>query len=417
MIDALTGANGAGYGSCVNEVPKRDFRVKTQVYTDTEIFEAEMQRIFERTWVYVGHESEIPEPGNFKTAAIGRIPVIVARSETGAIHVLLNACRHRGSVVCRESTGTARVFRCPYHNWVYGLDGTLLGMPGPPGYHAGFEAEIGGLVTAGRVAVHREMIFASMAADGESLDEFLGPVAKYIAYWFDQSPTGRIRLQAPTRAVYLGNWKLQLENTTDGWHAQYVHQSAFNTLKDFARREAMSVWVGTVHGFERGHGILVRPKRVRFPEGMQEAYMQQIEDAYGADYVRELYQTWHITLFPNVHLMESKVRVVQPVAVDKTIVYEYPVQFVGVGDEFNKALRHRLRSEGSIAAGFVNSDDVEIFSRVESGLRAGRWLEWLYFSRGMEDETVEASGERRSDPTHELPQRAIFREWARLMEA
>jgi len=417
MIDTLTAADDTGYGSCVQEDPRRDFRVSTRVYTERGIFEAEMRRIFERTWVYVGHESEIPQPGNFKTAALGRLPVIVARDESGKINVLLNACRHRGSVVCRETSGTARVFRCPYHNWVYGLDGKLVGMPGPPGYRAGFEDDIGGLVKAGSVAVYREMIFANMADDPEPLDAFLGPVTKYIDYWFDQSPTGRIRLQAPTRATYPANWKLQLENTTDGWHAQYVHQSAFNTLKDFGNRPVVSVWNGTVRGFNRGHGLLVRPKRVSFPAGMQEKYMEQIESAYGADRVRDLYQTWHITLFPNVHLMESKVRVVQPVSIDKTIVYEYPVQFVGASDELNATLRHRLRSEGSVAAGFVNSDDVEIFSRVESGLRAGHRLEWFYFSRGMETENIEASGERSSDPTHELPQRAIFREWVRLMEA
>src|SRR5699024_10180174 len=101
------------------------FRVHTDVYSDPKVFAVEMQRIFNRTWLYVGHESELPKPGNYKTAYLGLQPVIVSRGDDGQINVLYNRCRHRGAVVCREPKGFAHHFRCPYHGWIYGKDGHL----------------------------------------------------------------------------------------------------------------------------------------------------------------------------------------------------------------------------------------------------------------------------------------------------
>jgi phenylpropionate dioxygenase-like ring-hydroxylating dioxygenase large terminal subunit len=103
----------------------RDFRVHERVYTDPEIFDAEIDRIFGSTWVYVAHETEIPDRGDYKTTTIGRQPVIVVRDDSGRVRVFLNRCRHRGSIVCREEGGNARSFQCPYHGWIYANDGGL----------------------------------------------------------------------------------------------------------------------------------------------------------------------------------------------------------------------------------------------------------------------------------------------------
>ena len=124
----------------------------------------------------------------------------------------------------------------------------------------------------------------------------------------------------------------------------------------------------------------------------------------------------HITFFPNMHLMEYKIRVVHPVAVDKTIVYEYPIQLEGVPDEVNAAFVRRLVQEGSLHSGFVNSDDVEIFARVQSGTQASHWMPWLDLSRGLSQETIEPTGERLGGDTSEIPQRSLYRGWAKLMD-
>jgi phenylpropionate dioxygenase-like ring-hydroxylating dioxygenase large terminal subunit len=405
------------FGNRVVEIPGHDFRVRSDVYTDDAIFAAEMERIFESTWVYVGHESEIPNPGDFKVTAIGRVPVIVVRGESGDVNVLINACRHRGSVVCRQTRGTARTFICPYHNWAYGLDGRLLGIPDAGAYATDFQASIGGLATAGRVTVYRQLVFASISAEGESLEHHLGAVRPYVDLWADQSPSGRMRVQNPRPAVYPANWKFQLENTTDGWHANFVHGSAFRTVAEFRANQPLvdSMLAGQVHGFEHGHGILERSPRTRFAPEIEADYLDTLDRAHGREHAREAYHGWYITLFPNVHLMEFKIRVVQPVAVDRTIVYEFPLQYEGVSERVNRAISQRMNFEGSMSTSMIQTDDFEVFTRVQSGLKASRQVDWVVFSRGISSEEEESSGERIAPDSHETPQRSIYREWARLM--
>src|SRR6266567_269952 len=93
-----------------------------------------MERIFHRGWVFVGHESEIPGPGDFVTRTLGTQPVLMVRGSEGGVSVFLNRCAHRGTMVCPASQGNARTFACPYHGWTYGLGGELLGVPYPGGY-------------------------------------------------------------------------------------------------------------------------------------------------------------------------------------------------------------------------------------------------------------------------------------------
>lgn len=416
-MDSATLRNSRRYEGFIIDQPPDDFRVRTQIYCDPEIFADEMREIFEKTWVYVAHESELPNPGDYKVSAVGRLPVIVSRDKSGKIHVLLNACRHRGSVVCRREKGNTNEFVCPYHAWIYGSDGKLISTSSVRGgFREGFAERVGGLIALPRLAIYRGMIFASVAPAGESLDDYLGLARLYIDLWFDQSPSGRVRLLEPRRSYYRGNWKFQLENTTDGWHARYVHDSAFRTMRDFSLRDPVKNWEGCTRAFDRGHALLERPLRTTFPPEIQANYLAVLRERHGAERADLAHYGRHITLFPNVHLMEFKIRLVQPISVDKTIVYEFPIEFEGASEEVNAAVTRRILSEGSLAAGFVNADDVEIFSRVQSGLNGHHLLEWFVLARGMGEERVGSSGELVGEESYELPQRAIYREWARLMD-
>ncbi len=174
-------------------------------------------------------------------------------------------------------------------------------------------------------------------------------------------------------------------------------------------------WEGCTRSFGHGHALLERPMRTGFAPDIHERYLASLRAAHGEERAERAHYGRHITLFPNVHLMEFKVRVVQPVTVDKTIVYEFPVEFEGADDAVNEAVTTRVRSEGSLAAGFVNPDDVEIFARVQSGLKGAALLPWLVMSRGMGEEQTAPSGELVGEENFELPQRAIYREWSRLM--
>src|SRR5437762_236358 len=110
--------SAAGYQALIVNEPNR-FEVHREIYTNPEIFEAELERIFATTWVYLAHESEVANPGDFRTTWMGRQPVIVTRDDDHQLHVHLNSCRHRGNALVRDVSGEAKTFRCSYHGWVY----------------------------------------------------------------------------------------------------------------------------------------------------------------------------------------------------------------------------------------------------------------------------------------------------------
>lgn len=394
-----------------------EFRVHTRVYTDPRIFEDEMRRIFETTWVYVGHESEIQQPGDYRTTAIGRQPIILSRSEDGRIHALLNVCRHRGNAVCREERGNSNFFRCPYHGWVYGNDGKLVGISQSAGYPSRFGEDIDGLVKVARVASYRGLIFASLSPEGASLEDYLKPVREYIDLWVERSPTGKLRVQQPHKLRYPGNWKFQAENGADGYHPGFVHESAFKTLAHFGLRSTTrSQGVdGTSMGFRHGHCWLSGTYRQSMPPDLLKEYTEQLAAAYGGKRMEEIARNRHVLIFPNVYLMDVNIRVIQPVAFNQTVVSSYFTWLDGVSDAVNRArLRDLQRRLGT--SGFISPDDMEMFASNQTGMQASA-MEWLVMSRGLDREVAGADGRREGHYSDETPQRAIYREWARLMGA
>jgi len=398
-----------------------DFRVHSSIYTDPDIFNLEMQELFESGWCYVAHESEIPNAGDFRTSAVGRVPVIVSRGDDAKVYVNVNACRHRGTVVCREERGNTRFFVCPYHGWSYKRDGTLNNITDRDNFPKDWGKDIKGLVSADHVTNYRGMIFASFNPDVKSFESHMGPLKKYVDFWFDHALDGHVRVLKPWRALYQGNWKFQLENSTDGWHARYVHVSALKTLTEFGEYNPNVGWPGCTRAFAGGHGILERPRGDIPPElkSTFDNFQQDLKDKYGDEYAEEMFFRRHITIFPNIQLMEFKLRIIQPVAVDKTIIYEFPIELIGTSDEVNTAIRTRLFKEvsissGSPVSGMVNADDVEIYARTQTGLSSGH-MAWLRFGRGIHREKSERDYEWSGQDMDELPQRSLYREWLKQM--
>jgi benzoate/toluate 1,2-dioxygenase subunit alpha len=181
-------------------------RVHRLIYTDRSVFEAEQRNIFERVWIYVGHESEIPQPGDFKTSQIGRQPVIVTRDDDGAVNVLVNRCTHRGSLICREDRGNASFFRCPYHAWTFKTNGELIGVPRRQRFPDEFDASEFNAVHVPRVEIYRGLIFACFNPDVEPLVDFLAQARRDIDIILDLSVEDTIRLTAgPNRHRYRAN--------------------------------------------------------------------------------------------------------------------------------------------------------------------------------------------------------------------
>jgi p-cumate 2,3-dioxygenase subunit alpha len=115
------------------------FRLSPSVYSDPDLFEREQRRIFDRAWLYAGHESEVPNAGDFLTRRVGGRPLIIVRGSDGKIRIFHNSCRHRGATVCRNARGNARNFVCFYHNWTYDNHGRLDGVPLKDAYGPAFK--------------------------------------------------------------------------------------------------------------------------------------------------------------------------------------------------------------------------------------------------------------------------------------
>jgi benzoate/toluate 1,2-dioxygenase alpha subunit len=412
------------YANLVHDDPLQ-FRFHGSVYTEPEIFDAEMERIYERSWVYVGHESELPAPGDYKTVVVGTQPLVVSRHEDGQIHCLYNRCRHRGAVVCRQERGHSNFFRCRYHNWVYANNGDLIGMAQSTGYPDDFDRSGYGLVRVARFENYHGLLFANLSADGPSFADHIAPVSRYIEYWLGRSPTGNVEVSLPPhRYEYPGNWKLQAENGSDGYHGNYVHLSWQRVLalsKEASVEETQQYrQAGVARGLTNGHGMLERPGSLnpnsswtarmmhRFP-----AYAQAMRSRFSDEDLMEISARRNIFIFPNLYLFETHFRVIVPVAVDRTEVQLYVYALKDVPDAINEG-RFRGHERFFGPAGFGTPDDIEIFTEVQTGARA-KGHEWNLLNRGQHRERIE-DGEWVGHTTDEAPQRALYRQWRRLME-
>src|SRR5262249_31686832 len=117
------------------------FKVNRRVFTDLECFEQERRRIFDHCWIYTGHEAQVPHPGDYRSRSVAGRSMILSRGDDGIVRVLLNTCTHRGAMVCRQKSGNAKTFQCPYHAWTYNSRGQLIGVPGEDSYSEAFKRE------------------------------------------------------------------------------------------------------------------------------------------------------------------------------------------------------------------------------------------------------------------------------------
>ena len=403
------------FGSLV----KKD-RVHRLVYTDPAIFEAELRRIFYQVWVFVGHESEVLRTGDYKTITIGRQPILMSRHSDGKVYVMYNRCRHRGPVVCREESGQSQSFRCLYHGWTYRTDGALVGVPFRSGYPPDFDFSGLGLMQLPRVASYRGFVFASLGEGGESLEEFLGPVRKYIDKIVDAAPEGEIEVRSGVlKYEYPGNWKLQCENFMDHYHAPFTHESAFairyrgqeNKLDQQARDTI------EIRAFPRGHSVMLHPSWTRERSELPEEYVAALERSRGQQRGAELLSSdINLHLYPNLIFQEysQAYRIIRPVAGDRTQVFVYPYRLKGAPETYNDR-KVRAVSRWASATGTGQPDDMETFVRSQEGLQA-EGPEWVIFARGLHHETVGPDLERISGAgTDETALRGQYRYWKQLM--
>lgn len=411
-----------------------DERINSVIYTSPGVFEDELERIFYRTWVFIGHESEVPRTGDYRLRQIGRQPVIMARDGDGQVNVMFNRCRHRGAVVTEAETGRTKFFRCWYHGWTYDAGGTLVQIPGEEGYEAGKCEQIGGLDRPARVDSYRGFVFASIAEQGSSLTEHLGKGADMLDYLLDASPTGEIRLDSGVnKTKFRGNWKLV---GMDGYHTHYVHASVLDSWKKNGKDSGAASThthdafedhsLSTTRDLGNGHCMLdYRAHRMKYadeyltyldstPGGSE--YRDTIIERHGEERGVELLVVAgdpHVGIYPNLQIISNQIRIINPISADETEVLMFPVLFEGAPAELNQ---RRLRQHEFFygAAGAGSPDDAEIFERVQRGMQAGA-SPWIDISRGLNREYRDTDGTLVGKTTDEVTQRAQIRQWLRLM--
>src|SRR5215475_7635483 len=165
--------NGLPEGLVIDNQKDGLFRVNRRAFTDPHILEWEKERVFDQCWIYAGHESEIPHPGDFCSRRVAGRPIILVRGDDGQVRVLLNTCTHRGALVCREQAGSARTFQCPYHAWTFNNRGELVGVPGEDAYSPSFDRKEFALGTPPRVESYRGFVFINFDASAEALGDYL----------------------------------------------------------------------------------------------------------------------------------------------------------------------------------------------------------------------------------------------------
>ena len=200
-----------------------DERVHRDLYLSDELFALEQRHFFATTWSYLGHASQVPEPGDYLTVEIAGRPLVMVRQPDGGIRVLFNRCAHKGTRLVTEQGGhLGRHFRCPYHAWTYRLDACESGR---------------GMTALSNVAVYRDFVFVKLSDDGPGFDDYFGDVLRALDNMVDRSPEGRLAIDGGClRSVIRCNWKMYLENINDTVHPVSTHESA--------TAAASSLWQG-----------------------------------------------------------------------------------------------------------------------------------------------------------------------------
>jgi p-cumate 2,3-dioxygenase alpha subunit len=406
------------------------FRVHRSAMTSPEVLELEWERLFARCWLYVAHDSELPEAGDYRRRTVAGRPLFVVRGRDGQIRVFHNTCSHRGALVCRRDEGRADQFQCFYHAWTYNSHGELIGVPDEGGYAAAFDRAELGLQSPPRVESYRGLYFVSFDPDAMDLATYLGDARELIDQTMDcAEPLGGWAVIAGTARYSIhANWKLLVENSIDNYHLATVHQTYFEYMAQrraaagvdqLSRPEQRARSRGLALSGRHSAMLLPTPGRtIAYPSPLwsdeanreigrvRDLLIARYGDARGHQ-MAELSR--FVIIFPNLIFQDTlsgfRLRQIWPTAPDHMDV----VQWELVPREERADLR-AYRMEFSLTflgpGGFGTPDDVEALESCQTGFRSGG-VEWSDISRGMHREPLDDD---------EMQMRTFWRQWHALLQ-
>lgn len=379
------------------------YRIARDMFTEPELFDLEMELIFEKNWIYACHESEIAKPHDFVTIRAGRQPLIITRDGEGRLNALINACQHRGTTLTRVMKGNQSTFTCPFHAWCYKSDGRLVKVKAPGEYPADFDKASRGLKKA-RIESYKGFVFVSLDTEGvDSLDSYLGDAKVFFDMMTAQSPTGELEvLPGRSSYTYEGNWKLQNENGLDGYHVSTVH---YNYVATVQHRQQVNAEKGHAAGdtldysklgagdsttddgwfaFDNGHSVLFSEMPNPSVRPGYASIMPRLVEEYGqgrAEWM--MHRLRNLNVYPSMFFIDqisSQLRIVRPLAWNKTEVHSF---CLGVKGESDADRENRIRQFEDFfnVSGMGTPDDLVEFREAQRGFQA-RLERWSDISRG-----------------------------------
>ncbi|MGA1166881.1 MAG: aromatic ring-hydroxylating oxygenase subunit alpha [Burkholderiaceae bacterium] len=418
-------------------------RVHRSVYTDPEIFNLEMEHIWEKIWVYCGHESQVPKVGDYYTLQIGRQPMVMVRDKDQRVNVLYNRCPHRGVQLCGNQSGnTGNGFVCSYHAWSFHLDGKVRAIPLMKGYEDtrwNKDNPDCSMRAAARVESYRGFVFASLAESGPSLAEFLGDARVAFDDICDRSPVGEVEaVPVCHRVMQRSNWKFFMENQLDALHASVTHQSTgvsarrveqrvkdekgsaplfFHYLSAFATSFDQWDSVQTVN-FPNCHGILKAYMGLRPTDPDTVAYEDLLRKAYGEQKTEEYLSRsiHHVLVYPYLSVQSplQQLRCLRPIAPNKTLSEIWHFRLKGVPDAIYKRSLWYFNLVNSPST-MINADDLENWTKGQWGLESEKAGDWVSFHRDHGRDTVEQGVHYSNSGTSEVVMRNQFQAWKQYM--
>ena len=402
------------------------FLVPRKAFTSQDVFEQEYAAIFDTCWLYLGHASELAEPGSFLTRTVARRPILFTRDKDGEYSALLNACPHRGALVCRERKGKSRAFMCMYHGWTFGSDGHLMTLPGSAGYPEGFKTDPQKqMVHVPRLGRFGDFFFISFARDGEDLATYLADAGDYLTLVSEHSPSGMQIVGGTQEYSMRGNWKLLSENSYDGYHAACTHSTYLEYLKNTNDALGGTPLSGVANNLKNGHACVEysapwgRPIAHWVPlwgeEGKTEIAQvyAELQGRVGPDRAdRIAHKNRNMVIFPNLvvnDIMAITVRTFFPVRPD---YMEINAWALAPREETEWRRKYRLYNftEFLGPGGFATPDDVEAIEKCQQGYAVGGEALYNDISKGMSRPEGPAFDD-------EEQMRCFWREWDRRIAA
>lgn len=415
-------------------------RVHRDLYLSQEVFELEQEHFFANTWNYVGHDSQVPQVGDYITRDIAGRPLIVVRHTDHTVRVMMNRCAHKGSrLVSADGGNTGKFFRCPYHAWTFRTDGSLLAIPLKNGYEGTGLPQCEsakGLVALKNVRVYRGFIFVKINDVGPGFEEYFGESLSSIDNMADRSPTGELEIAGGClRFLHQCNWKMFVENLNDTMHPMVAHESSAGTARkmwagqpaDAPKPMAIEQFVPFmsdykffddmgVRVFDNGHSFSGVNFSIHSKYSGIPAYEQAMNAAYGEERAhRILGLTRHNTVYyPNLTIKGAiqAIRVARPIAADRTLVESWTFRLKGAPPELLQRTTMYSRLINSPFS-VVGHDDLQAYRGIQAGLHASG-NDWVSLHRNFHESEI-GKREVTANGTSEISMRNQYRAWARYL--